>query len=517
VIKQAKIFYNQTQNLPRIYLYALLSLYIFYGFFNRDPWKNEDVIGFSKILMLAKRNIYSYANYSNDVAGGLYYIYSATVTKLFIFLNVRLVHSVRIGSLILVILILYAIWKSLFKLMHHPTFIPYKYPLGGESSIKNYAISMADNGTLLFTSCVGIILPMHETSFYVFNLAIISYICLISVYVYVYASCPYKPIFSMLYGGLLGFLICLFALLYFNNYDYMIMDASDKFNFSLRFMFARLHSIVALYPTFTWPILPLAIAGFCCWSFNRFVQFLLMVCLISYVCFLCSVQFKQNHFLYTLPFMLILSTLLFAKLKPNMSKVIVQFNVLVYFVLICGLWGVWFFWQLSNINFVSYLSYVNKDYDLRSIFFAALATLVWLCSLFYIKKIAKTPAIWLAPFSMSSGLIFSWVIIIHLWMPAVNQVKTYRYVFNTIDLYVKNDCVILDGLKEPQIASVYYMAKFKVGKPNDKCAFILNYMPYINDATVDLGVYKSNYNLIWQGRRILDKDERFSLFKINSP
>ncbi|MFM2343654.1 MAG: hypothetical protein RLZZ210_262 [Pseudomonadota bacterium] len=491
---------KQVKPFSRVFIFAIVMLYVFYGFFNRDPWKNEDVIGFASILKLINT---PFLNWNSTISllpwnenGTAYYLFSAFISKIFIFLSVRVDHAVRIGAILLVLTTIYCIWKSVFILCLNRNFAPYEYPLGGQPEKDKYAKCMADISVLLFCGCIGAILRIHETTPFILGMCINSFVC------YIIVDNLKRNYHKHLK---LAFNILCFLILIYANYNSSYLNNPNGFSFQT--VLERLNVMVVQYPTFTWPLVPFAIFAFLCWYNQSIMQKLMLINLIAILVFIFDSKLHQGYFLYALPSLCILASLAFAKMPTNIHKIIIGFNIILFSFLLFSLWIIWVCWQ-NNIYLIKYLYYVNHDITLSAIIFATCATLLWFSTLYIYRNIVLEPPIWLSPYLMASGLTISWVVIVHLWLPAVNQIKTYRYVFNTINLYVNDSCVSVHDLQAPQMASLSYMAKFKVG---NNCKFTLSYMPYTKNL---LEITPPNNSvLVWQGRRLLDKDESFYLWK----
>ncbi len=538
---------KQVKPFSRVFLWITILVYVFYGFFNRDPWKNEDVIGFTSIYKLIDTPFFEWNKtislLSWGKTGSLYYLFSAITAKFFIFLSVRVDHAVRIGATLLLLGSIFLIWKSVFKLCFYKNFVPYEYPLGGQPSKYKYAKCMADIGALLFCSCIGAILRIHETTPFILGIFLTSLLCYTIIYqgrllvmLFLNALC----LLISLYFNHSILAVFMYFILLFNGLDYVLFrfkyindNINSKYFFLIKIVISilpilisffyfnligsinyksiitRLNILLIQYPTFTWPILPFAFYAFLYWRNESVVQKLMILNFISIFIFIFDTKLHQGYFLYAIPVLCILASLAFAKISITMHKAIIGFNIILFSLLLCALWIIWINWQ-DNIHVIKYLYHVNHDISITAVIFAGIASLVWLSMLFIYRKILLNPPIWLSSYLMASGLTISWVVIVHLWLPAVNQIKTYRYVFNTINLYVKDSCVKSHNLQAPQMASLYYMAKFKIG---NNCKFILSYMPYTkNLSDIDI-VPPDNSILVWQGRRLLDKDESFYLWQ----
>ncbi len=504
IFLQPRLTSRQTQPIGRPHLYTLVLLYAFYGFFSRDPWKNDDVVGFASIYKLIKTPLYDWDNVLSllywNKGGDLYYVLSAIMAKLLIALNIRIDHSLRIATILFIVLTIYLIWSALFKLAKYIVFKPYEYPLGGHTDIHHYAICIADMGVFMFCACIGASLRLHETTPFILGMLNIAFVCQQIIYA------RYKTLFVYL-------IFCIAYIFFFISKDFINM-----ISFDMLYIYEKFSRLLLQYPTFTWPALPLAIYGLYIWRCKiMYAIAFILFSIIALFVFLPSLN--QAYFLYTLPPLCILASLGLIKLPFNIHKVIINFSIVFFSILLITLWSLWLLWY-NNIILLPQLYYLNLIFTWKACIYAILTSLAWIIILVKYRKIWFNPFIWSSSYIMCLGLVVNWMLIVHLWMPAVNQAKTYRNVFNTINAHVQNNCVSIKGLKAPQLASLLYMAKFKIA---DDCPFILLYQDIANINSNNLNNsndtnIKSNSDaiLIWQGARILDRVEQFYLWELLS-
>jgi hypothetical protein len=499
IFLQPRLTHQQTQTIGRLHLYTIILFYAFYGFFSRDPWKNDDVVGFTNIYKLIQIPLNDWKDLwalpSLHSSGDLYYILSAIVAKLLIVLNVRIDHSLRIATILFILITIYFIWISLFKLAQYAIFKPYEYPLGGHANIDNYATCIADMGAFMFCACIGASLRLHETTPFIFGMLNIAFVC----QQIIYARYKTLVLYAVLFVAYMGIFITPNILAY-----------TSILNFNIDNIYDKLKAFISQYPTFTWPALPLAIYTAYVYRFKIIYYIVgIFVCIIGLYIFASSGN--QAYFLYTLPPVCILAGLGLVKLPFNVHKAIINFSMVFFSILLITIWGIWLLWY-NKIIVLQYLYYLNLSFTWKALIYSILVSIAWLFMLIKYRHIWSNPYIWSSAYIMCFGLVVNWMLIVHLWMPTVNQAKTYRGVFNKINTYVGNSCVSIQGLKKPQIASLLYMAKFKIEK---NCPFVLSYQGNVLN-TNDLTNIKPNADavLIWQGSRLLDKTEQFYLWEI---
>jgi hypothetical protein len=110
-----------------------------------------------------------------------------------------------------------------------------------------------------------------------------------------------------------------------------------------------------------------------------------------------------------------------------------------------------------------------------------------------------------------------WVLLMTLWLPVVNYSRTYKDVAEQIATHLPDDytCISPVRLGNAQIATFAYFGHMHFAFDQD-CDVILR------QDTQDYGEPSSMSNfvwkLVWEGRRVADRDERFRLYvRIDRP
>lgn len=157
-----------TSRLPAVLLIGLLLLYALLGLFARDPWKTDDVVGLASMLTAA-------------VSGGSAWLFPhmgqtalpeagpvpVWIGATFIELLGPITNSViaaRLSTLVLVLLTGFAIWYASYLAGRRAEAQPLALPFGGEPKEAQYGRLLADISVLFLISTVGILLRTHETS-----------------------------------------------------------------------------------------------------------------------------------------------------------------------------------------------------------------------------------------------------------------------------------------------------------------------------------------------------------------
>ncbi|QCR38646.1 hypothetical protein C1N62_21115 (plasmid) [Nissabacter sp. SGAir0207] len=121
---------------------------------------------------------------------------------------------------------------------------------------------------------------------------------------------------------------------------------------------------------------------------------------------------------------------------------------------------------------------------------------------------SKTPTV----FYFSCLMTIIWSIIMTLGLPLIDYSKRYSDVFSQINMIVpKGECVISQGLGEPQRAMLHYYTGIKTsrvenGSLNESCHYLLRQGKTTTEK-------KSFHDLIWSGSRPGEEDEFYEVFK----
>ena len=154
--------------LPAAILLGLLLLYALLGLFARDPWKTDDVVGLATMLTASAQGGWAWlfphigsaplpqASPLPTWAG------AAAVELLGSFVNS--IVAARLSTLAWVLITAFALWYATYLAGRRPEPQPVPLPFGGEPKEAQYGRLLADMSVLFLIATVGILLRTHETS-----------------------------------------------------------------------------------------------------------------------------------------------------------------------------------------------------------------------------------------------------------------------------------------------------------------------------------------------------------------
>lgn len=140
---------------------------------------------------------------------------------------------------------------------------------------------------------------------------------------------------------------------------------------------------------------------------------------------------------------------------------------------------------------------------------AVVATLMYLWAWIWLPRLRER-----AVTSMAAGMTLCWILFATLWLPWVDDAKSYRSVFVAMQphLPVNRQCVASIGLGESERAMLYYFSSVLTLRrevhPGTNCNVLLV------EGTVKMPAQElaPGWHLVWQGARPGDDKEKFWLF-----
>jgi 4-amino-4-deoxy-L-arabinose transferase-like glycosyltransferase len=277
-------------------------------------------------------------------------------------------------------------------------------------------------------------------------------------------------------------------------------------------------------PLFTWPAWPLAIWAWFSWSgLRRAPHIAIPLSVITPLLILVVIQSHQTNQLYMLllPALSVLATFALPTLKRGAINAIDWFALLSFTILGTFVWLVWcagltgFPHPLAR-NLARLAPGFVPQFKILSFVCAVAVTVCWFVLVRW--RLARHPKVlWRSVVLSSAGTTLMWVLLMTLWLPVVNYSRTYKDVAEQIATHLPDDytCISPVRLGNAQIATFAYFGHMHFAFDQD-CDVILR------QDTQDYGEPSSMSNfvwkLVWEGRRVADRDERFRLYvRIDRP
>jgi 4-amino-4-deoxy-L-arabinose transferase-like glycosyltransferase len=554
-----------TNALPRWLLLAICVVYAASGLFGRDPWKNEDAAGFGMMWTMANGGWHDWllpnlVGKTITTDGPLaYWLGAAAIHLLNPLLDASDASRVVTGLLFSVTCAF--VWYGAYLLGRGPVVQPFKYAFGGEPLPRDYGRTLADGALLILLGCFGLAERGHETTPLMAQLACVTMlmyglirgvdkpiqgalwwgvalglVVLAANPVLVLALCASTVIAALVARALRpGILACVglpcalviaaswptaALLTYPDDAVRFLHDwATNNFN-----GFGGPPGSVLLYglknlPLFTWPAWPLAIWSWYSWAgLRRAPHVAIPASVIGTLLILVVLQSHQSNLLFMLllPPLAVLAAFGLPTLKRGAINAIDWFALLSFTILGSFVWLVWIaaltgFPHAIARNLARLVPGFTLEFNPYALAMALLITACWGALVRW--RLSRQPKVlWRSVVLSSAGTTLMWVLLMTLWLPIVNYGRTYRDVATQIATHLPSDyaCIRPARLGDAQIASFAYFGNMRFGFGNEDCDVILRQDR--QDYGEPSSISRYTWNLVWQGRRPADRDERFRLY-----
>jgi 4-amino-4-deoxy-L-arabinose transferase-like glycosyltransferase len=275
---------------------------------------------------------------------------------------------------------------------------------------------------------------------------------------------------------------------------------------------------------FFWPAWPFAIWAI--WAWRRQDKMLHIVLPLYFVAALAVLivfdpQPENSDLLKLLPPLALMAAFGLPTMKRGAINGIDWFSVMVLTTLAAF---VWLFWiakltgspaQLAR-NALKLVPGFHPEFGLIAFMVAAATTIGWFFLVHW--RISRQPSVlWRAVVLSSGGLILLWVLLMTLFLPDLNYSKSYASVAQQIaaKLPPGADC-IETNIGPAQRASFAYFGHLPfAGVEAGHCSYLLLQDSLRTRDGSELGQQYGlrDYNLLWEGRRPSDRNERFRLYR----
>lgn len=572
----ARLTTSAASKLPRAVLWVVGLIYIFAGLFLRDPWKTDDVIGLAAMLSAVQYEGWQslitpqIGNLAFAEIGPLHIWIGAFSIKVFapVFefftspLDATILAS-RLPNLLYFLVLISTLWQGVFRLASRRAAQPLPLPFGGEPSTVDYGRMIADAALLLCVATVGIIWRLHETSSVPLSLA------LYATAFYALSLTYTKPLrAALLLGAAIGLsflnqgLWVALSLCFSATLAYALCFSLRQHVQSLVLAFLTAIGLVILwimaakgYPYwwqqwqlwhlqqidwpqtraliksgrdllwFLWPTWPLVVVALWQWrSWLRFAHIAIPLSLL--IGPLCLLLFSTEAFEPEYALLVVPCAVLAAFALPTLRRGAI--NSFDWFAVMCfSLFAaaVWLGWIAQHTGWPPKIAHsIHRqtqgfDTSISWVLFSAavLGTLAWV-SLVSWRLRTHPPALWRGTVLSAGGLITTWLLLVTLWLPALDYARSYRQVSYELAQQVQslpaNACVRAVGLGLGQRASFYAFNGMNFSF-DAKCEYILQ------QTSPKLSLAEQNSFLrptleLWQGRRGGDRNEMFRLLKLKN-
>jgi len=569
LMKPVRLPAAATNALPRWGLLALGLLYILPGLIGRDPWKNDDAASFGIMWTMAHGNLMDWlapniAGMAMPAESPLAYWFGAICIKLFGWLlgdplaaRISTVGCFLIGSL--------SIWYATYLLGRRSEAQPLKLAFGGQPEPRDFGRTLADGAFLIYLGFLGLLLHSHETSAKTLQIALVAY----AMYSAARVFDTNKPHQALSLGAVLGLLVLthgwllpagvLLGLLVLSGLHYrsvfkslvgwtlpaalvicliwvfairaLLPEASAQFSTWLSWNIYQIN-----WPTmaslkffgkygvwFAWPAWPFA--GWAVYAWRRQLQSLHISLPLAFfipltLLVLLNVHSEEGILLPLLPALAILAAFGLPTMKRGAINAVDWFSVMTLTTCAAFIWIGWIAKETGWPAQIAKNAYklapgYKPGFNAIALAIAVLTTIFWILLVHW--RISRRPSVlWRAVVLSSGGVVLCWVLLMTLWLPWVNYGKSYAGVAQQIEerMSAVKQCVESNVGPAQRASFAYFGHVHFEDRPDMRCDFLLLQDSIDNqNAEQMLRQYEGRWQLLWEGRRPSDRDERFRLYR----
>ncbi|MFZ6772872.1 ArnT family glycosyltransferase [Undibacterium sp. SXout7W] len=560
--------------LPRWGILALCLLYILPGLIGRDPWKGDDAAGFGIMWTMAHGSFADWlwphiVGLPVPEEGPLAFWFGAICIKLFGWLLGEPM-AARLSTGIFFLIGSVSVWYATYLLGRRNEAQPLKLAFGGQPEPKDFGRTLADGALLIYLGCLGLLIRSHETSAEALQISLVAFA------LYLCVRLLDQPVLRLAIGlgitlGLMiltrgwvlpmGLWISLLALCLYREQTKQLKLLLVALPFAIAVTGIWLTAISVLHPFdsspypawmlwnyrqislpdmdsvsyffkygiwFAWPAWPFAAWAIYAWrKQEKALHISLPVAFVS--CFtvlaILNQQSEEALLLPILPPLAILAAFGLPTMKRSAINAVDWFAVMILTGLAAFIWLCWIAsqtgWPPKLATKVMTLAPGFQASFHPLVFIAALGiSIAWFSLVFW--RISRQPSVlWRAVVLSSGGVILCWSLLLSLCLPWINYRVSYEPTANSIasQLPASYSCVEA-SLGPSQRASFAYFGGIRFsGFSDHDCPYLLVQNSRKNSQINGLPLQYQNeqWEAIWSGHRVADKDELFTLYQRRSP
>jgi len=552
------------RRLPRFALLLLCLAYAVPGLVGREPWKSADMASFGYMLEMARGNTL----WMDPMLLGLrpeadgllpYWVGAWAIQASDGWLEPAV--AARLPFFALLGVAMAATWYGVYFLARKPQAQPVAFAFGGQAKPTDYARAIADGGLLALIACLGLAQLAHEIT------TSLAQLCFTALAFYAVAAIGHRRwtpgigIFAGLSGLALSGAPSMAVLFGLGSMALHGLAPDDARPHGVKWRALTLiaaatlvaavlastldlwrwrillpqdagskdwRTLARLLLWFTWPAWPLVVWTLWRWRlqiFNRSVHLHLALPLwFAVVTLTATLTTKpaDRALLLALPALATLAAFALPTLQRSVAALIDWFTLL--FFTGCGvvIWVIWIAMQTgfprqAAANALRQAPGFEASFSMAEFLIALGATLVW-ARLVHWRAGRHRAALWKSMVLPAGGAALCWVLLMTLWMPLLDFVRSYSVVVRNVSTFVgETACIQEMGLSREQIAAFQYHGGFKIlSNPfQARCAWLL-----VNpDPRTDLPAKVNNdqWRLAATIRRPSDKGDDVVLFRRVTP
>ncbi len=566
-MKPVRLPASATNALPRWGLFLLCMLYILSGLLGRDPWKHDDAAGFGIMWTMAEGGWQDWlsphiAGLPRPQEGPLAYWIGALCIKLFGWL-VGDVMAARLATVFFFLLGSSAVWYCAYLLGRRGAAQPLRLAFGGQPEPKDYGRTLADGALLIYLGCLGLLIHSHSTSANALQVSMVA--------LALYAAtrhCDSRSRASALgLGVALGLLVLSrgwlvpaalwlatvtletarlrrgpapllaislpvallvggsWALAAWLLQPFGASPIGEWMAWNLdHFGLPRWPTIKYLLTNgiwFSWPAWPFAAWAVYAWrkqALPLHIALPLMFCLALGALALMYPRSDESALLPLLPPLAVLAAFGLPTMKRGAINAVDWFSVMMLTTCAGFIWLGWIAKQTGWPGWLARNAFklapgYKPEFGLLPFLVAVLASIAWILLVHW--RISRRPKVlWRAVVLSSGGVILCWLLLMTLWLPWGNYMRSYATVAHEMAAALPEKGCIASTVSPAQRASFAYFSGVPFDRlENAPCKYLLLRDTGGGATERLLRRYGEHWRLVWEGHRAADRDERFRLYQ----
>jgi 4-amino-4-deoxy-L-arabinose transferase-like glycosyltransferase len=270
---------------------------------------------------------------------------------------------------------------------------------------------------------------------------------------------------------------------------------------------------------YAWPSLPLA--GWALWRYRKelLTQSTYQLSITFFIIALTMIGFLgETKDIYAMPLLIPLTALAggsIETLKRGAAGALNWFGLILFGFLGFLVWLGWGAMMTGNpaklkerLIFLSGLK--ELDFNIFAFAAASAITLIWLFAAFRSKHSNRSAAT-----NWAIGMTFVWTLLMTLWLPMIDSARSYGDVFTSLKTALPKEyaCINSENVGSAQRDLLHYYANVKTypsqaGVPLNCDLFLIQDGRKPKKITLE-----HDWKLIWSGKRISERKEKFRLFQ----
>lgn len=485
------------RRLPRIALLLLCAAYVLPGVFDRDPWRNADLVAFGQMVAMAEGRTSWWAPALGGVATDaalLPHWLGAVFIAALAPLGVDAALAARLPFAALLALTLALVWYTTYHLARTEAAQPTPFAFGGEADPVAYARAIADGALLALIATLGLLQLGHETTPELAQLAATTLL------LYALAAAPFRHLHSRVAVvaalaaltasgapamavamGMAGTVVCLRSAFPQVRAFAAWVGGATVLAAALATLLAAwrwrvqapepadLASIARQWLWFLWPAWLLAL-----WTLWRWRRHLLhrhlSVPLVAVGMALVSnlaMAGSDRALMLGLPGLAVLAAFALPTLKRSASAAIDWFSMCFFTICAIAIWVIFVAMQTgvpakpaANVAKLA-PGFVPVLWG-PELAIAAAGTLAWLWLVRW-RTGRHREAVWKSMVLPAGGVALCWLLLMTLWLPLLDYARSPRPWVERVAAHVtRAGCLAAPGIAAPQVAALEHFGRFRV-------------------------------------------------------